>query len=233
MKRDVSNVRVMSEALNLNHEDTALIVACGNENFGLIENKLKFLSDKLQIQNVNALKNIISLSLGNIEPLREIMERNPKFLTEDQFELLLALLNIANQGFRRRRYKTAIDFNKIYSNSKTIAERLMKVFKIDKGNMDNNNTSSMNNEGGDDREEHKTNESPYDQEENKSINDPKERSIHERKKSMTKVNDSGEDVIKKEVTIELLNSLVLMGMNDNTSIGKIGDLMIKCIESKY
>jgi hypothetical protein len=130
MKRDVSNVRIISEALNLDYENTALIVACGNENFGLIKNKLKFLSDKLQIKNVDALENIISLSLGNIEPLEEIMKLDRRFIRKELFELLLALIDIANQGFSRRRYKKTINFNKIFASSKVIATRLVEVFKV-------------------------------------------------------------------------------------------------------
>jgi hypothetical protein len=243
MKRDVSNVRIISEALNLDYENTALIVACGNENFELIKNKLKFLSDELQIMNVDALKNIISLSLGNIEPLREIVKQNPTFLTNKQFKLLLALLNIANQGFWRRRYKKTISFNKIFASVKAIATRLMEVFEIDTKNKKSNinvsppiepmydeeekvNTIGENYEGGNNLEEHK------------SIDKSEElKSYGSSKACLTKENNSNTDRSENENTsdklLQYINWLVLMGMNDNASIGKIGEKMIKVIESKY
>ena len=122
-KGDISNFKVIWRTLDIPIENTSLLMFWAAK-----KREIPFgrLARKLNIQNRKGMEIIIKLAWKDITVLKDLKHNNKKIFTDEKYELLEAVFNIAEETKNRIRYNGVINLKKIYRSCEIISQMLMK-----------------------------------------------------------------------------------------------------------
>jgi hypothetical protein len=142
-KKDISYCRIIANALDLNIEDFTVLVALATKRLDLVKDKLPNLSKNLNINNDHALESILNIAWGNYSQITNHEQNKFKALTNDQSELLEALLLLQQIGTRRRKREIKIDYKRVGWCCEVINRELCKILYPRNHNFELNTIDAM------------------------------------------------------------------------------------------
>ena len=131
-KKDLSNIRVVAERLELDADITSAILACATKRLDLLHENFKVLSLKLGINNTFALKSILSIGCGNTKEIAVLKEKKNKYFYIEDDDLLESIMFLSSEGAKMRDEHTRFDIKDSTYACQSIYSTLKSVFGISK-----------------------------------------------------------------------------------------------------
>lgn len=177
LKGNISNLRTVTDTMGLPYSGTSTIIAAATGNLDMLKNKLPSLSEKLKINNPEAMNALMNIAVGNLEFIRDLNNKN-RLMTNDQFMLLEAVFTIMKESFKLRRMQHCISYKKVNKAIELIFNRMKdlllakaKTESSPKSNTNQNNAKNSEKEDEEDEEGKEGKEGEKDQEDKQDKQD--------------------------------------------------------------
>lgn len=129
-KKDLSNIRVISERLDLDSDIISAVLACATQRLDLLHENFKVLSHKLGINNTFALKMILSIGCGSTKEISALKEKKNKYFHIENDELLESIMFLTSEGSKMKEEHTRFDIKDSTFACQSIYDALKEVFGI-------------------------------------------------------------------------------------------------------
>ena len=135
-KKDLSNIRVISERLDVDTDLISIILACATKRLDLLHENFKVLSRKLGINNSFALKTILYIGCGDSKLVDILKEKKNKYFHIEDDDLLESIMFLTSEGAKMRDEHTRFDIKDSTHACQSIYDTLKNVFGISKSKSD-------------------------------------------------------------------------------------------------
>ena len=129
-KKDLSNIRIISEKLDLETDIMSAVLACATKRIDLLKENFKTLSYKLGINNTFALKSILSIACGDKKEIYELKEKKNSNFHIKSVDLLESIMFLTSEGTKMRDEHTRFDIKDSTFACQTLYDAFKKVFGI-------------------------------------------------------------------------------------------------------
>ena len=135
-KKDLSNIRIISERLDVDTDTMSAILACATKRLDLLHENFKILSFKLGINNTYALRSILSIACGEKKEIATLKEKKNKYFHIENEELLESIMFLTSEGAKMRDEHTRFDIKDSTFACQSIYDSLKSVFGITQAKSD-------------------------------------------------------------------------------------------------
>ena len=129
-KKDLSNIRVVSEKLDLETDIMSAVLACATQRIDLLKENFKTLSYKLGINNTFALRSILSIACGKTREIHDLKEKKNSHFHIKSVDLLESIMFLIREGTKMRDEHTRFDIKDSTFACQTLYDAFKKVFGI-------------------------------------------------------------------------------------------------------
>ena len=132
-KKDLSNIRIISEKLDLDTDMISAVLACATKRIDLLKENFKMLSYKLGINNTHALRSILSIACGKSKEIYNLKEKKNSYFHIKNVDLLESIMFLTSEGTKMRDEHTRFDIKDSTFACQTLYDTFKKVFGIKRG----------------------------------------------------------------------------------------------------
>ena len=129
-KKDLSNIRIISEKLDLEADTISAVLACATKRIDLLKENFKVLSYKLGINNTYALKSILAIACGEKKEIYNLKEKKNANFNIKSIDLLESIMFLTSEGTKMRDEHTRFDIKDSTFACQTLYDAFKKVFGI-------------------------------------------------------------------------------------------------------
>jgi antitoxin component of RelBE/YafQ-DinJ toxin-antitoxin module len=143
-KKDLSNIRIISEKLDFDSDIMSAVLACATKRIDLLQENFKTLSYKLGINNTFALRSLLNIACGNKKLIYDLQEKKNSYFNIQNSDLLEAIMFLTKEGTKMKDEHTRFDIKDSTFACQEIYDALKEVMGITNKKFTNSENQKSN-----------------------------------------------------------------------------------------